>query len=100
MADDKRYRIEHDDGRAYDVTRAAFAKLYKPQGFRITANADGTALEAPRAAKSTSTRSRSAAAKKGVTTRVARRDAAAAASSLAIDSSAAAGDLDEEHAES
>ena len=97
---EKRYRIEHADGRAYDVARAAFTKLYEPEGFKITANADGTALEAPKRAPARSTRTRSAAAKKGAATRVARAAASSRASAIAIDSSAAAADRDEEAAES
>lgn len=93
---EKRYRIEHPDGRAYDVSRAAFTKLYEPEGFRITANADGTAVEAPRRSPAKSTRTRSAAAKKGAATRAARAAAIARASARAIDSTAAAGDLEHE----
>lgn len=96
---DKRYRIEHADGRAYDVTRVAFTKLYEPEGFRIIANADGTAIEAaaPRAPR---TRDRSAAAKKGAKSRAARPTAARAASRMAINSSQATGDPEPESHES
>lgn len=82
-----RYRIAHPDGRAYDVSKASFDKIYEPQGFTITANADGSALEPPpRATKPRSSRSRSAAARKGAKTRRARSDAAAIGSALALDS--------------
>lgn len=83
---EKRYRIAHLDGRAYDVSKAAFDKLYRPEGFTITANADGSALEPPRATKPRSSRSRSAAARKGAKTRRARSAAAEIGSALALDS--------------
>lgn len=83
---EQRFRIAHPDGRAYDVSRAAFDTLYRPEGFTITANADGSALEPPKATKPRSSRSRSSAAKKGARTRRARSAAAEIGSALALDS--------------
>lgn len=35
MADEKRHIITHKDGRSYSVTKAAFAKVYEAQGFKL-----------------------------------------------------------------
>jgi hypothetical protein len=96
---EKRVRIEHADGRSYDVSTTAFTKLYEAEGFTVVANADGTAIDAPRAArapKAASPRTRSAAAKKGATTRRARAEATGVAEAISIDSAVAAGDPDDE----
>lgn len=47
---EKRVAIEHKDGRRYSVTPATFRSKYEGQGFKITANEDGTPYVAPKPA--------------------------------------------------
>lgn len=88
-----RVRIAHPDGRSFDVPRRVFDRRYAAEGFEITANADGSAIDAPKAPKSPKpaagkARDRSAAARKGVATKA----AAKAAAAQAVGSASAAGE--------